>query len=58
MQVLSLGPVLDQLEAQTAAEVAAAPGYSENAVNFRDALAHLANAFGLELVTLCNGVSA
>jgi hypothetical protein len=57
VQVLSLGPVIDQLESQTAAEVAALPGYSENLTSFREALAHLSNALGLELVALCSNVS-
>jgi exportin-T len=57
IQVLSLGPVIDQLESQTATEVAALPGYSENLTNFREVLSHLSNALGLELVALCSSVS-
>jgi exportin-T len=52
IQVLSLGPVLDQLEAQTKT----AEQSNESVLSFREALARLANSLGIELVALCNDV--
>jgi exportin-T len=52
IQVLSLGPVLDQLEAQTKT----AEQSNESVLSFREALARLANSLGVELVALCNDV--
>jgi exportin-T len=52
IQVLSLGPVLNQLEAQTKT----AEQSNESVLSFREALARLGNSLGIELVTLCNDV--
>jgi exportin-T len=54
IQVLSLGPVLDQLEAQTKTTEQS----NESVLSFREALARLANSLGVELVALCNDVSS
>ncbi|KIM27530.1 hypothetical protein M408DRAFT_329975 [Serendipita vermifera MAFF 305830] len=55
MQVLSLGPVLHQLQEQTAQ--LAKENYTEALMSFRNALAHLANALGVELVALCQNTT-
>jgi hypothetical protein len=53
IQVLSLGPVLDQLEASTKA---GARG-TEALESYREGLARVANTLGTELIALCNDVS-
>jgi hypothetical protein len=52
IQVLSLGPVLDQLEASTKAETRG----TETLESYREGLARVANTLGMELVALCNDV--
>lgn len=52
IQVLSLGPVLDQLETSTKA---GARG-TEALESYREGLARVANTLGTELIALCNDV--
>lgn len=52
IQVLSLGPVLDQLEVSTKA---GARG-TEALESYREGLARVANTLGTELIALCNDV--
>lgn len=54
IQVLSLGPVLDQLETQTQSR---GNSSDEAAESYREALGRISNSLGLELVELCNDVS-
>ncbi|CAG7849531.1 Exportin-T AltName: Full=Exportin(tRNA); AltName: Full=Karyopherin-beta; AltName: Full=tRNA exportin [Serendipita indica DSM 11827] len=51
LQVLSLTPVIDQLEAQTLASRAVSPG--DDLESFREALARIVNALGIELKEIC-----
>lgn len=52
IQVLSLGPVLDQLDSSTKA---GARG-TEALESYREGLARVANTLGTELIALCNDV--
>ena len=52
IQVLSLGPVLDQLETNTKA----GPRGTEALESYREGLARVANTLGTELIALCNDV--
>lgn len=52
IQVLSLGPVLDQLETSTKA----GPRGTEALESYREGLARVANTLGTELIALCNDV--
>lgn len=51
LQVLSLGPVLDQLEQKTSLTT------DDPIQSFRDALARVTNSLGEQLVVLCSDVS-
>lgn len=60
LQVLSLGPVLEQLERQTRLptdDTSSGPKRGDEAVeSYREALARVTNALGIELLALCNDV--
>ncbi|PVG04220.1 ARM repeat-containing protein [Serendipita vermifera] len=57
IQVLSLGPVLEQLEAQTRAQIKALANRSEPLESFRESLSIATNFLGIELINLCNNTA-